>query len=157
MIRGLTLSAGLFAAGGLLWIAIGILTPLLLGRGDQGIVFFSARTDEVLFGAPAASLREAQPSLWPLRRLLLVAIAGLLVAGGLLVCAVAWFGVRSGERWALAALSVATLALLPFWVVIVRTYGLAGASPGIADIPPFMWVPAALWLSASVLGWWSAR
>jgi hypothetical protein len=64
---------------------------------------------------------------------------------------------RAGERWALVALTLAGVAVLPFWMLIFRPYVAAGAPLALGDVPPFMWVPAALLIPAAVLGWIGVR
>jgi hypothetical protein len=147
----------LFALYGLIYVLIGALTPILHDRGiGTTMVFISPRTDRVLFGAdPSELLRN--PALAQLRSLLLIALGGMLVAAGILVIATALFALRAGERWALFALTIAGIAVLPFWVLIFRPYVAAGAPLSLGDIPPFMWVPAALLVPAFVLGWIGVR
>jgi hypothetical protein len=79
------------------------------------------------------------------------------VAAGILVVAMAVFALRDGERWALVSLALAGVAVLPFWVLVFRPYVAAGAALSLADLPPFMWVPAALLVPASLLGWIGTR
>jgi hypothetical protein len=54
-------------------------------------------------------------------------------------------------------LSVAGLVVLPIWVIVFRPYISAGASPELADLPPFMWIPAAVLLPAIALSWIGVR
>lgn len=143
----------LFLLVGALWLVIGVLTPLLVGKVGPPILFVSTRTDTVVFGAPPDDVLAASPQLATLRLMLLRTIGGLLAAAGLLVLAVAWFGLESSGRWALVTLTVVGLAVVPFWWVALTPYRAAGVNLGLGDIPPFMWVPAILMPVASVLGW----
>jgi hypothetical protein len=147
----------LFVLYGLVYLLIGGLTPLLHDRGiGPTMLFISPRADAVLFGAAPAELIN-DPALSRLRSLLLIALGGILVAAGILVIATAVFALRDGERWALFALALAGVAVLPFWVLVFRPYVAAGAPLSLGDFPPFMWVPAALLIPASVLGWMGTR
>jgi hypothetical protein len=147
----------LFALYGLIYVLIGALTPILHDRGiGTTMLFISPRADTALFGASPSDL-IADPTVSRLRSLLLTALGGMLVAAGILVIATALFGLRAAERWALLALTIAGVAVLPFWVLIFRPYVAAGAPLALGDIPPFMWVPAALLVPAFVLGWIGVR
>jgi hypothetical protein len=153
----LGLSTILFVVYGLIYLVIGALTPLLHDRGiGPTMLFISPRADTALFGAAPISLLS-DPVLSKLRSLLLIALGGMLVAAGILVIATALFGLREGERWAVVALALAGIAVLPFWVLVFRPYIAAGAPLALGDLPPFMWVPAALLVPASILGWIGTR
>jgi hypothetical protein len=88
---------------------------------------------------------------------LLQVIGGLLLSAGVLILGISWFALRAGQSWALAVLSVAGLVVLPIWVIVFRPYISSGASPGLADLPPFMWIPAAVLLPAIALSWIGLR
>ena len=104
-----------------------------------------------MFGSPPRDLLANDRRIAALRGILLRIVGGLLFAAGALVIAVAWFGLRGGQSWALITLVLVSAAVLPFWWVALRPY--AGVPITLADLPPFMWVPAALLVPASVLGW----
>ncbi len=150
-------STVLFVLYGLVYLLIGTLTALLHDREiGPRMLFISPRADTVLFGAAPAELIN-DPTLSRLRSLLLTALGGILVAAGILVITTAVFALRDGERWALFALTLAGVAVLPFWVLVLRPYIAAGATLSLGDLPPFIWVPAALLIPASVLGWIGTR
>jgi hypothetical protein len=151
----LGLSTILFALYGLMYVIIGALAPLLLDRGiGPTMLFISPRADTELFGAaPIELLRD--PVLSRLRSLLITALSGMLVAAGILVLATTLFALREGERWAVVAL--AGIAVLPFWFLVFRPYLAADVPLALGDLPPFMWVPAALLVPAAVLGWIGTR
>jgi hypothetical protein len=153
----LGLSTILFVLYGLVYVVIGALTPLLHDRGvGPTMLFISPGADTTLFGAAPSELLN-DPVLSRLRSLLLIALGGMLVAAGILVLATALFALRAGERWAFVALTVAGVAVLPFWVLVFRPYVAAGAHLSLGDVPPFMWVPVALLIPGSVLGWIGTR
>ncbi len=150
----LALSRVLFVLFGAFWFLIGTLTPFALdAKLGTGGLFFTARADNATFGGAPADLMARDPALHTLRNLLLTAVAGLLVAGGLLVAAVAWFALPSKAPWAFWTLAAAGAVVLPFWLLILRAYVAAGSDFGLGDVPPFMWVNTALWLPATVFGW----
>jgi hypothetical protein len=143
----------LFLVVGALWLVIGVLTPLLLGRIGPELVFVSTRADTEFFGAHPRQVLDGNPQMAVLRVVVLRTLAGMLVASGVLVLALAWFGLAGSDRWALGALTVVGLAVLPFWWVALAPYRAAGVRLGLGDIPPLMWVPAILMPVASALGW----
>lgn len=150
----LGISVVLFLLYGLVYILIGVLTPLLLNRGiGPTILIVSPRTDSIVFGRSPAELLRDDPALFQLRTILLRIIGGLLFAAGCFHLALTWFGLRQGQPWALAALTVGGLAVLPYWYLALRPYFQPGVNLTLGDTPPFMWVPAALLLPAVVLGW----
>lgn len=152
----LRIASWFFFAQGAFYFLIGALTPLFLGRVDATL-FFTPRSDSGYFGNDTGDLQNEDPNLTKLRNLLLLAVAGLLVALGLAVMAVAWFLVRAGDPrgyWSLVA--VGGSALL-YWVAIVWKYVAAGAPVGLGDIPPFMWVTTLLWLAGVATGAFGLR
>lgn len=144
----------LFLLSGGLWLVIGLLTPLLSDTAvGSRTVFGSPSTDTALYGSPPEELLVSNPHLATLRHMTLRAIAGLLVAAGLMTAAVAWFGLMEFEAWPLALLTVVGLAVLPYWWIAFSPYRKAGIRLGLLDLPPFMWVPGVLMPVASVIGW----
>ena len=150
-------STVLFVLYGAVWLLIGVLTPFLHDSSTgRTMLFLSPRTDAALFGADPTSLLT-DPALSRLRSLLMIALGSMLAASGILVIAIAFFALREGHGWALAALALAGLVVLPFWLLVFRPYAAAGVAVGLGDVPPFMWVPTALLVPAVVLGWIGVR
>ena len=154
----LGISVVLFLICGAIYVLIGALTPMMYHR-DVGttVVITSSRADSLLFGSAPPDLLRGNRSLATFRSIAVNIIAGLLVAAGILIIAVAWFGLRGGQAWALGALVIAGMAVLPFWWVAFRPYGSAGIPLWLGDIPPFMTIPAALLVPAAILGWLGLR
>ena len=150
-------STVLFVLYGAVWLLIGVLAPFLHDSATgRTMLFLSPRTDAALFGAdPISPLTD--PALSRLRSLLMIALGSMLAASGILVIAIAFFALREGHGWALAALALAGLVVLPFWLLVFRPYAAAGVAVGLGDVPPFMWVPTALLVPAVVLGWIGVR
>jgi hypothetical protein len=148
-------SRALFSISGVLWLVIGVLAGVLVDRGvGPPMVFISERTDTALFGGPPEEILDSVPELRTFRLIVVRgALAGFLVASGLLTAAVAWFGLREGQTWALGLLTVVGVAVLPYWWMALVPYREAGISLTLGDIPPFMWVPAILMPVAGALGW----
>lgn len=151
----LTLARYLFAAVGGFWLLIGVLTAILTDRNiGPPMIFVSQRTDTALYGGPPQQILDEMPELRILRHTTVKgALAGFLVASGLLTVAVAWFGLREPEVWALTTLTIVGFAVLPYWWIALGPYRNSGINLALGDIPPFMWVPAIIMPAASILGW----
>ena len=147
-------SRALFFIGGAFWLVIGVLTPLAMDRDiGRPALFVTEATDTELYGRPPEQILSSVPELATFRSVVLRAIAGLLVAAGLLVVGVAWFGLREPEAWALALLTLVALVVLPYWWITFGAYRTAGVSLPLTSVPPFMWVPGILMPVGAVLGW----
>jgi|ERR1041385_2618135 hypothetical protein len=147
------LAAWLFLAQGAIYLLIGALTPIMMNRfGGDRILFFSARSDAAYFGGDTTDLQQRDPPLAKLRDLLFLGLAGLLVALGAAVMAIAYFAVRQGQTWGYWSLCACGAMALAFWVMIVGKYVAAGAPVGLGDVPPFMWVTTLLWATGVVAG-----
>jgi hypothetical protein len=148
------LSRLLFGMCGALWLAIGVLTPVFMDRDfGRTTLFGSPRTDAALYGDRPERLLETNRELATFRGVALRAIGGLLVAAGVSVLAIAWFGLREVVAWPLTTLTVVSLAVLPYWWLAFRPYREAHIPLSLLDLPPFMWIPGVLMPMASVLGW----
>lgn len=145
----------MFTGAGLLWLLIGALAAILTDRGiGPPIIFVSERTDTALYGGPPDRVLDDIPQLRTLRHTTVKgSLAGCLVATGLLTAATAWFGLREPQFWVLATLTIVGLAVIPYWWVALTPYREAGISLKLGDIPPFMWLPAIVMPTASILGW----
>jgi len=66
--------------------------------------------------------------------------------------------VRHVEQWhnSLCGSWLARPVLI-FWLAALRPYFRPGVNLTFGDVPPFMWVPAALLLPAVILGWIGLR
>jgi cytochrome c oxidase subunit IV len=134
-----------------------VLTPVLWDRSlGPRFVITGRQADTGLFGDPDRVLDENVP-LTNMRRIMLFWVAGLLIGLACLEFAVAWFGLRTGARWALVALVVQGAAMLPLYYLSYAPYRAAGISIALGELPPFQWVPAALLVPAAVLGWIGTR
>lgn len=147
-------SRTLFLIAGLVWLVIGLLTPVMSETaGGRRTLFTSPASDTVLFGGPPEELLAANTDLATLRHVTFRVIAGLLVAAGLLTMSVAWFALGETEIWALGLLTVVGVAVIPYWWITFGPYREVGVKLGLFDLPPFMWVPGLLMPVAAALGW----
>ena len=156
-ISPLGISVVLFLVVGALYIFTGGATALLLNKFDLNDLIVSNRTDSIVFGKAPAELLRDDPALFQLRTILLFIVGGLLFVAGCFQIALTWFGLRQGQMWALATLTIGDVAILPFWILALRPYFQQNVNLTLADLPPFMWIPAALLLPAVVLGWIGLR
>lgn len=150
------IAVALFLIAGGTHLVIGAVTPvaLRLVKPDNSL-FVTERSDTVAYGRSTAAWLAAEPELRTYRNVMLNVLAGLLFAAGLLQVALAWFGVRTGQTWALAALTVAGLVTIAYWVVALLPYIGARAPLGLGDLPPFMWLPSLVYPPAIALAWWA--
>jgi hypothetical protein len=147
----------LFLLAGFFHVLIGALTPVSIRQAwAPGILIYTGEADAAIFGKPATELRQ-DPDVMKLREITLGMISGLLVGIGLLEMAIAWFGLRPGNAWALAALIVSQAAMIAFWIVGHRLWIQAGMPGGLGALQPYQHVPAFLSLPAAVLAWWGLR
>jgi hypothetical protein len=144
-------SVALFALFGLLSVMVGVLTPFLIRADAAESLLFSAPSDTVLFGGVPSELVAQDRALGTLRWLLLLWLAAVLLAFGLLQ-AVVWFGLREGQVWALYALTIADLATLPYWAAMIQTYVRQSAPLSAGDVPP-LFTSLLLIPIAAILGW----
>ncbi len=153
----LGISVALFMIYGAFYVLIGALTPVMMNTQiGQQVTFSSSKKDSVLLGGPLTELLQTSPALAKIRRMLLNVIGGLLVAAGILVMTVTWFGLKQAQVWALVALALAGVVVLPFWWLVFRPFAEAGIAVGL-DLPPFMLLPGILLAPATVFGWIGLR
>ena len=154
----LGISVLLFLLYGGIYVFIGSLAPVMVDSAiGRQILIISPRTDALVFGDPPEKILQTNPALAKFRTIIFNMLGGILVVAGILVIAVTWFGLRQGQAWALAALVVAGIAVLPFWLIVFRPYFDAGVQFGLSDLPPVFWVPGFLLVPAFILGFFGLR
>jgi hypothetical protein len=148
--QGLQVGMFLFLAAGCFQLFIGVFTALV--AFPQKIVCLSARTDQEMWGRPSQGLLRNR-AVRDLRHHHVMVVAGLLCGVGALQALVAWFGVGRGEAWAVGALTVTGLLMVPWWFAMLIQFVRGGASVSVGDVQPFVWVHGVLWLGGSVFSW----
>jgi hypothetical protein len=141
----------LFVIGGLFDALIGAATPIVTRATRPNIFMLSAQSDLLLFGRNPADLVHDSTSLALLYRLTFDLIGTLLLVFGLLVTALAWFGLRHGEWWALWTLVGVEVIFVAGWMVVLSPYVQRGIPIQWAALPPNLLVPAILLIPAGVL------
>ena len=92
----LSLGANLVALSGIGLVGYGI---MFLIRNFTGFIELGLTPEHV--GGTPAQIRGFSPDLYEYISHLQVALSGFIIALGIVVVALAWFGIRRGERWAL--------------------------------------------------------
>ena len=156
----LGVGVAVFLGWGVFNVVIGVVATIITGASSglvANILVLSPRTDAALFGGDPRDLVRDFPALFALQRVLLTWLSALLVAFGLLVIAVAWFGLRRGEPWALAVLTACWLVTLVGFGLLFRRYIDAGVSLSLGDLPPLFHYPVFLVTPAIILSWIGLR
>ena|SRR5215211_3801949 len=92
----LSLGANLVALSGIGLVGYGI---MFLIRNFTGFIELGLTPEHV--GGTPAQIRGFSPDLYEYISHLQVALSGFIIALGIVVVALAWYGIRRGERWAL--------------------------------------------------------
>ncbi len=157
-LSALGISVILFLILGVFNAVIGILTPFFV-RSDRltsNSLLTSTRTDTALFGASPEDLVAKDSPLGLVRFVTVNWFAAYMLGVGILQVALSWFGLRSGQSWALWSLTLAGLAMVPGIWISIGPYARAGAVPGIGEMPPFITILVLVPIAA-VLGWIGLR
>jgi hypothetical protein len=141
----------LFLIGGLFDALIGAATPIVTRMTRPNILMLSAQSDLLLFGKNPGDLLHESTSLALLYRLTFDLIGTLLLVFGLLVAALAWFGLRHGEWWALLTLVGVEVIFIAGWIVVLSPYIQRGIPIQLGALPPNLFVPAILLIPAGLL------
>jgi predicted small integral membrane protein len=148
----LGVSVSMFMGIGVFWLLIGVLAvPMMDYKMETGGLFVSYRTDLKYFGKPPYEMLQ-DPAVYKLRTMMITVISGFLVLAGVVFIALSWFGLRQGHPWALAALSLSCVIAVLYWTFALWPYLHEGVNATLADLPPFMWIPAFFVIPATILG-----
>ena len=123
----LSLGATLVALSGVGLVGYGI---MFLIRNFTGFIELGLTPEHV--GGTAAQIRGFSPDLYEYISHLQVAVSGFIIALGVVVIALAWYGIRRGERWALLtaffgpviAVAVALPLHFPYGIATIGHLGL---------------------------------
>lgn len=152
-ISALGVSVMLFLLSGIIHVAIGIFAPFMMDTAmGKSILIISSRTDTEFYGAEPASLIAGAPWFAKLRSVVSWGAGAMILIVGLFIIALAWFGLRSFQPWALTILGITGALEILGWLMTLRPYHLAGIRFSLSDLPPVFWIPAALLLPALILG-----
>ena len=114
------LGAKLVALAGVGLIGYGV---LFLLRNFSGFIEIGLTPD--LAGGTPEAIAAFSPQLYDYISHIQVALAGVIIGLGIAVVALAWFGIRSGQRWALVTALVAPIMALAVGLPLHYVYGLA--------------------------------
>lgn len=116
-------------------------------------IFLSADVEAPMLGRPAADLLADSPGLARVLGLVMDAFLGMMLGFGVLLAALAWFGIGGGQAWALWAAALANTAMLGiYWGVAILPF-MREAGVGYFRIwHPYALVPTVLVPVGTVLG-----
>ncbi len=122
--KNLSSSAGayLIALAGLSLVLYGV---FFLIRNFTDFIELGLTAEQV--GATPGQIKAISPKLYHYISHLQVNISGVIIALGLTMIALAWFGIRRGERWALWAAVIPPVIALVIGLPVHYEYGLATA------------------------------
>ncbi|MBK9713445.1 MAG: hypothetical protein IPO81_19420 [Kouleothrix sp.] len=114
----LALSAATVAVAGAGLVVYG---AMFLVRNFNGFLELGITSD--LIGTTAEALQRGNPLLYHYISHLQVALAGFIIALGLAVIGLGWFGIRQGSRWALLTAFVAPVVAVGIALPLHYPYG----------------------------------
>lgn len=152
--RVLEISALLFGLYGFASVGVGVMLLFVVRHDEHPVGFgmFHHRPDTAVFGGDPLP-EGLQPAFAILRAMHWHWLGGVMVSFGLLQLAVVVFGLLDRQLWALLALAVADLAMLPYWVSVLGPYRRAGVRLRLLEVPPILWIPWFVVPVAIVVGW----
>lgn len=135
-------------------LALGIQWTIILHTSySKKALLTSERTDTVVFGAPPAVFYQNDPILFTVTRAEEDWRDGMAFCFGITQVALAWFGLRQNQRWALWALTVSGLSMIPFAGLFMEPILRAHAPWSLLDLPPMLTFQVLVVPVAVILGW----
>jgi hypothetical protein len=119
---------------------------MFLIRNFTGFIELGLTPEHV--GGTPEQIRAFSPHLYNYISHLQVALAAFIIALGIAVIALAWYGIRSGYRWALGAAFLAPLIGVALALPLHYVYGIA--TMGHLGL---IYLDVAIWLVGIVLSW----
>lgn len=116
----LSLGATLVALSGIGLVGYGV---MFLVRNFTGFIELGLTPEHV--GGTPAQIRTFSPDLYEYISHLQVAVSGFIIALGVVVMALAWYGIRKGERWALWTAFLGPVIAVGVAVPLHFPYGIA--------------------------------
>jgi hypothetical protein len=117
-------------------------------------IFLSADVEQPMLGRPTADLMADSPGLARILGLVMDAFLGMMLGFAILLAAIAWFGLRDGQVWALWTAVLGNVAMLGiYWGVAIGPF-LRESGVGYFRIwHPYALVPTILVPIGAILGW----
>ena len=116
----LSLGTALVALSGIGLVGYGV---MFLVRNFTGFIELGLTPEHV--GGTPAQIRTFSPDLYEYISHLQVAVSGFIIALGVVVMALAWYGIRKGERWALWTAFLGPVIAVGVAVPLHFPYGIA--------------------------------
>jgi hypothetical protein len=140
---------GLIAVGGLV-----VTHRYGVGRvpGSPSL-FLSAEIEAPMLGRPTAEPMAVSPGLARILGIVMDAFLGMMLGFAILLAAIAWFGIRDVQAWALWAAAIGNAAMLAvYWLVAILPF-MRGAKVGYRQLwHPYALIPTILVPIGTVLG-----
>ena len=115
----LGLGANLVALSGVGLVGYGV---MFLIRNFTGFIELGLTPEHV--GGTPAQIRNFSPDLYEYISHLQVAVSGFIIALGVAVIALAWYGIKKGERWALLTAFVSPVIAVAVALLLHFPYGI---------------------------------
>jgi hypothetical protein len=145
----------MFLIVGGLWMLVGLTAMMPHATLSRRPFLGPLSADTALFVFAAEEPQVPNRQLATLRLVTIPAYTGFMTAAGLLIMATSWFGWKETGVWPLALLTVVGMAVLPYWWIAFGPHRQAGVTPGLFDLPSFLWIPGILMPLGSLLGWFA--
>lgn len=161
----LGISVALFLFCGAIYFLMAVVGAVISHRygvtgmpGIEGQFIFSAKADEIWFGWPPAEVVTENPRVGQLLLVFLDFMMGFMLAIGIVMMGIAWFGLRQGQIWALW-ITVAGYAgfLAYYWLLAVVPFMREFGFRYMEIWHPFALIPTVLVPIAAVLAWIGLR
>jgi hypothetical protein len=155
----LGLGVALFLFYGALNALSAIIVPTALHTGGAGAagntLVLNEKADTALLGRSLTHVQEADPRLGAFLVTFMDTMCAQMMAYAILQLSVTWFALRRGQKWALWASVIATLASFAYNVPIIQTYARFIAVP--SDTWFFMILFGTIVVTAAVFSWLGLR
>jgi hypothetical protein len=117
-------------------------------------IFLSADVEADLFGRATVTVLDTTPGLGRILGIVMDAFLAMMLGFALLLAAIAWFAVPTGEAWALGAAVIGQIVMLAiYWLVAIGPF-LREAGVSYPQVwHPYAVVPTILVPIAAILGW----
>lgn len=138
----LGIATGLFLLYGAMNALAAVIVPLSLHRGGPwavGGLVFTEQVDTAVLGQTLTTLTKTDPALNTFLVTFMDTMCAYMMAYAILELGIVWFALRRAQMWALWVATLASLAILPYYVTIAFTYVHFGV-PLKATLPLLLYV-----------------
>ena len=154
----LGVATALFLLYGAMNALAAVIVPFSLHQGGPwavGGLVFTEQLDTAVLGQMVTTLTKTDPALSAFLVTFMDTMCAYMMAYAILELGVVWFALRRAQLWALWVATLASLAILPYYMTIALTYVHFGV-PLKATLPLLLYVGLLIPV-ASLLGWIGLR